>query len=206
MLYRVKTPIFPAASPFLFLKRERLKGSDTFPSDLLFLPQSLRLLLKTHLYPPNVCCDQKPSGGTRKQKVGTSHSRYGNVISFTGGMSVKAPWPGGNWIGYDGFCTLSKYILQYSTMSQYTKIQPSKKTGNRTKTRNLPNYFILEAINFFSKDWQIWSWKKLDFETITSRKGTVLTTCKGRAGRSVMSVFPSLDNFPSIVVRFEGQL
>lgn len=58
----------------------------------------------------------KAQQGPKEGEVEESHSRYRNVISITGGMSVKAPWPGGNWIGYDSCCTLSKCLLQHNVL------------------------------------------------------------------------------------------
>lgn len=91
----------------------------------------------------------KAQRGTRDQEVEKRHSSNGNVISLTGGMSVKSPWPGGNWIGYDGCCTISKCILQQNVRVHRNTTSSQDKRQNKNQETSKPNYFIFGVSQYF---------------------------------------------------------
>lgn len=81
--------------------------------------------------------------GTKEQKPGKSNSRYINVISDTGGMSVKVSWPVGGWIGYDSCCILSKGTFQLNiTECRRILITLQMKKDQQHLQKNLYKSFI----------------------------------------------------------------
>lgn len=126
------------------------------------------LAIPENSYVFHTCCDQKPSRGLREQEVETSHLRYRNVISLTGWMSIKAPWPGGSWIGYDGCCTVSNCILQHD-VTVHTNTTTCQ--GWRQNKIKKPQNLIILSWEPFSLPWKQKERLNKICETIKTDKG-----------------------------------